>query len=93
MPFRVEKCVVEDVDRLVDITFDAFREDVWGRIMFPTAPPAGADTPTVSTCLSLSLQFHQSASRMNDADSAPHPEKPIPQIDNIGAERSCHESG
>ena len=66
MPFRVEKCVVEDVDRISEITFDAFYEDVWGRIMFPTPPPVGVDTPTVSTGPSPSLLFHRSASGRNE---------------------------
>ena len=44
MPFRLEECVVEDVARISEITYEAF-SDVWGRIMFPQRPPDG-DTPT-----------------------------------------------
>ena len=46
MPFILQECVVEDVDRLLEISYAAFQEDVWGRIMFPNPAPPDGDTPT-----------------------------------------------
>ena len=46
MPLIVQDCVEEDAERIAEITYAAFADDVWGQIMFPKHPPPDVDTPT-----------------------------------------------
>ena len=47
MPVILQECTEGDAERIAEVTYAAFAEDVFGRIMFPTTPPPGVDTPTI----------------------------------------------